>query len=87
MPVNMARTQSADQKAYHADDQEIAQDIRRVDTVVGLGVAGWVAQSISSSCRFKICLAETQSLVQQRFIRCLGKRIGETIAAVLSPAG
>jgi hypothetical protein len=69
--VNMARTESAYQKAHYADDQEIAQDIRCVDTVVGLGGVAVPhespstadKQSTGSSCRFNICLAEILSLV------------------------
>ena len=34
--VKMERTERADQKARYANNQEISQDIRRVDTVVGL---------------------------------------------------
>ncbi len=35
--VKMAWPENSDQKARYANDQEIAEDIRRIDTVVGTG--------------------------------------------------
>ena len=81
--VDRARSEGCEAQTSKAYKKEVAQDVGRIDSVIGFGAVFWRHRRIRSSlCSSNICLAEIVPLKKEGLPGHLRKRIRKAIAEV-----